>query len=67
MPILDIVMIAAQISDMFSSCLNKSFMDVLFTKLRNSIYISSGISSIIIINEFFYSRICMLSVFISGK
>ena len=37
--------IASQKSDIFSSCLNKSFMDVLFTKLRNSYSISSGISS----------------------
>ena len=59
--------IAAQKSDMCSSYLNKSFIDVLFTKLRNSFSISSGISSTLIINGFLAILICMLSVFISRK
>ena len=58
--------IAAQKSDMFYSCLNKSFMDVLFTNLIDSFSISSGISSTII-NGFLASHIYMLFVFISGK
>ena len=38
--------IVVQKSDMFSSCLNTFFMDVLFTKLRNLFSISSGIGNV---------------------